>query len=288
MTTLTQTNVRQAPKNNNTNWLSFLGRNWATVLSILVLAVVLIWAVLPQVFVPGDPLTGVPQDNLQAPSLAHPFGTDYLGRDVFTRTVHGTGRTLVTAGLAVGLGVIVGTLLGLLAGTGGRIADIITMRIADVLLAVPAVLIALVIVTASKPGPVSLGVGVGLASVATFARLTRSEVLRIRSTEFVEAARLSGARPLSVVFSHILPHVLGPVVALLVIELGTAILAISGLGFLGFGTPPPAPEWGLLVSEGRQYLSKAWWMSTMPGVVIVITVLSLAAAGRALQKKVRI
>jgi peptide/nickel transport system permease protein len=155
-------------------------------------------------------------------------------------------------------------------------------------LAVPAVLIALVIVTASKPGPVSLGVGVGLASVATFARLTRSEVLRIRSTEFVEAARLSGARPLSVVFSHILPHVLGPVVALLVIELGTAILAISGLGFLGFGTPPPAPEWGLLVSEGRQYLSKAWWMSTMPGVVIVITVLSLAAAGRALQKKVRI
>ncbi|MGO3140138.1 MAG: ABC transporter permease [Galactobacter sp.] len=268
--------------------LSFLARHWGPTLSVVILVLVLGWALLPGVFASQDPLTGVPADKLQSPSGAHLFGTDHLGRDVFARTVHGTARTLITAGLAVGLGVVVGTLLGLAAGTCGRIVDAIAMRLADVLLAIPAVLIVLVIVSAYEPGPISLGIGVGLASIATFARLTRAEVARVRSTEYVEAARLSGANGISVVFSHILPHVLGPVLALLVVELGAAILAISGLGFLGFGTPPPTPEWGLLVSEGRQYLGPAWWMSTLPGLVIVATVLSLASAGRALQKKVRI
>lgn len=280
----------EAPKERATakTVLRFLARNWGPTLSVVVLVLVLGWALLPGVFSGQDPLEGVPQDKLRSPSGAHLFGTDHLGRDVFARTVHGTARTLITAGLAVGLGVVLGTLLGLVAGTCGRIVDAIAMRLADVLLAIPAVLIALVIVSAYEPGPISLGIGVGLASIATFARLTRAEVARVRNTEYVEAARLAGANGISVVFSHILPHVLGPVLALLVVELGAAILAISGLGFLGFGTPPPTPEWGLLVSEGRQYLGPAWWMSTLPGLVIVATVLSLASAGRALQKKVRI
>lgn len=251
----------------------------------LCLALVLASALVPSLLAPGNPLVGVPAEKLQSPSLAHPFGTDHLGRDVFTRVVHGTGRTLLTAGLAVGLGVVVGTALGLLAGTGGRWVDAVTMRLAEVLLAVPAMLIALVIVTAYEPGPVSLGIGVGLASVATFARLVRSEVLRIRRSDFVEASRLAGVSGPRVVWEHVLPHVTAPVAALFVVDLGAAILAISGLGFLGFGAPPPAPEWGLLVAEGRQYLGVAWWMSTLPGLVVVLTVLALAAVARTLRSK---
>jgi peptide/nickel transport system permease protein len=258
-----------------------------TAVALVILFVVALWAIAPWLLAPGNPVLGTPADKFLAPSFAHPFGTDHLGRDVLTRVVHGTWRTLATAGLAVGLGVVVGTMLGLLAGTGGRLADAVTMRLADVLLAIPAILIALVVVTAYQPGPVSLGIGVGLASIATFARLTRTEVLRVRGLDFVEASFLSGASRLAVVRTHVLPHVLGPVLALLVVELGAAILAISGLGFLGFGTPPPAPEWGLLVAEGRQYLAKAWWMSTLPGAVIVTVVLSLAACGRALARRGR-
>lgn len=255
------------------------------VLAGLGLALVLAWAFFPSLLAPGNPLVGVPAEKLRGPSLSHPFGTDHLGRDVFTRVVHGTSRTLLTAGLAVGLGVVLGTGLGLLAGTGGRWVDAVTMRLADVLLAVPAMLIALVIVTAYEPGPVSLGVGVGLASVATFARLVRSEVLRIRRSDFVEASRLAGVSGPRVVWEHVLPHVTAPVAALFVVDLGAAILAISGLGFLGFGAPPPAPEWGLLVAEGRQYLGVAWWMSTLPGLVVVLTVLALAALARTLRSK---
>lgn len=254
---------------------------WLTVLPLLI---VLGWAFLPGLFSAFDPISGIPKQKFQPPSTGHWFGTDHLGRDVYARVVHGTSQTLLTAGLAVLIGFVVGTALGLFAATAGRAADAGTMRLVDVLLAVPGFLISLIIVTAFAPGPISLGVGVGIASIASFARVVRSEVLRVRNLDYVEAAFLNGGSYWSVVWKHVLPNSCGPVLALLAVDLGAAILAISGLGFLGFGAPPPTPEWGLLISEGRQYLAGAWWMTSLPGLVIVLTVVLLAGLGRQLLK----
>ncbi|MFJ6003229.1 ABC transporter permease [Arthrobacter sp. NPDC092385] len=258
---------------------------WLTALPLIV---ILGWALVPGWFTEFSPLDGVPSDNFQAPSAAHPFGTDHLGRDVFARVVHGTRQTLLTAGLAVLIGLVAGTAIGLAAATAGRATDAVAMRLVDVLLAVPGFLISLIIVTAFSPGPVSLGVGVGIASIASFARVVRSEVLRVRNLDFVEASFLNGGTYWSVVRRHLLPNASGPVLALLAVDLGAAILAISGLGFLGFGAPPPTPEWGLLIAEGRQYLGSAWWLTSLPGVVIVLAVILLAALGRQLLKTFRI
>lgn len=257
---------------------------WLTVIPLLVM---LGWALAPGLFTGVDPLGGIPREKFQAPGPDHWFGTDHLGRDIYARVVHGTSQTLLTAGLAVLIGLVVGTALGMLAATAGRSADATTMRLVDVLLAVPGFLISLIIVTAFSPGPISLGVGIGIASIASFARVVRSEVLRVRNLDYVEAAFLNGGTYCSVVFRHILPNSCGPVLALLAVDLGAAILAISGLGFLGFGAPPPTPEWGLLISEGRQYLARAWWMTSLPGLVIVIAVMLLAALGRQLLKLFR-
>ncbi|TKV29983.1 ABC transporter permease [Arthrobacter sp. NamB2] len=254
----------------------------------LPLTVIAAWALVPDWFTAYSPLDGTPSENFQAPNATHLFGTDHLGRDVFARVVHGTRQTLLTAGLAVLIGLVVGSVVGLVAATAGRAADAVSMRLVDVLLAVPGFLISLVIVTAFAPGPVSLGVGVGIASVASFARVVRSEVLRVRNLDFVEASFLNGGTYWSVVLRHVLPNASGPVLALLAVDLGAAILAISGLGFLGFGAPPPTPEWGLLIAEGRQYLGSAWWLTSLPGVVIVATVILLAALGRQLLKTFRI
>ena len=254
---------------------------WLTALPLIL---VLGWALFPGLFTAADPIAGVGAEKFLAPSAQHWFGTDHLGRDIYARVVHGTSQTLLTAGLAVLIGLVAGTVIGIVAATAGRAADTATMRLVDVLLAVPGFLISLIVVTAFEPGPISLGVGVGIASIASFARVVRSEVLRVRNLDFVEAAFLSGGTYRSVVLRHILPNATGPVLSLLAVDLGAAILAISGLGFLGFGAPPPTPEWGLLISEGRQYLGSAWWMTSLPGLVIVAAVVLLAAFGRQLLK----
>ncbi|MCW4465919.1 ABC transporter permease [Glutamicibacter sp. MNS18] len=273
----------KAPSRAPRGVLQWLAEWWV----LIPLALLLAWALLPGLFTGQDPITGVPADKFLAPSITHPFGTDHLGRDVYSRVVHGTSQTLMTAGLACLIGSVVGTLLGLVAGTAGRFADTVAMRLVDVLLAVPAFLIALILVTATEPGPLSLGIGVGIASIAIFARLVRTEVLRVRSRDFVQAALMSGGGYFTVLRRHIIPHIIGPVLALLAVDLGAAILAISGLGFLGFGAPPPTPEWGLLISEGRQYLSVAWWLTTLPGLVIVLAVMLTAALGRRINQAFR-
>lgn len=254
------------------------------IIVVLVLLVVLLWAVVPWLFTGYDPLVGTPSEKLQGPSIAHWFGTDHLGRDVYARIVYGTIQTLVTAGIAVGIGFTLGSLIGLLAATAGSAVDSVSMRLIDVLLALPAFLISVSIVAAFGPGPITIGIGVGISSIAIFARVMRSEVLRVRNYDFVEAAFLSGGRYWGILFRHVLPNSAGPILALVAIDLSAAILAISGLGFLGFGAPPPTPEWGLLISEGRNYLGTAWWLTTFPGLVILVTVIALAALSRHLMK----
>ncbi|MBV7420507.1 ABC transporter permease [Comamonas sp. CMM03] len=240
-----------------------------------VLAVVLLWAVVPGWFSSHDPLVGLAGQQLRAPGAGHWLGTDALGRDVWARVVHGAVHSLSGALVAVGVGLVAGTALGLIAGAVGGRTDEALMRVVDVLLAVPSLLLSLTIIIVLGFGTVNAAIAVGVASVASFARLVRSEVVRVRRTEYVEAAFGSGGRFGAVLWRHVLPNSLTSVVALAALQFGTAILAIATLGFLGYGAPPPTPEWGLLIAEGRNYLSTAWWLTSAPGLVVVAVVLAV-------------
>jgi peptide/nickel transport system permease protein len=224
----------------------------------------------------------VPADKLQPPSTEHWFGTDQIGRDLYTRVVHGASLTLTAAAIAVGVGILIGAVLGLIAGfAGGRIDDLV-MRGADVLLAIPGLLLSLAIITALGFGTVNVAIAVGAASIASVSRIMRAEVLRVRSAGYIEAAYTSGNTWIRVLGRHVLPNAIGPVLVLAVLELGAAILAVSALSFLGYGAQPPLAEWGSLVAAGRDYLRYAWWLTTFPGIVIALTVLAANRLSRAL------
>lgn len=257
----------------------------ATALAALVLVTVLLWTFVPSWFTSHDPLIGDGASKFLPPSLEHWFGTDRAGRDTFTRVVHGTRNTVYGAIIGTSIGLVVGTVVGVTAGVLRGPVDAVVMRLVDVLLALPGFLLALCIVAAFGPGTTHVAVGVGIAAVAPFARVARGEALRVVQLEYVDAARVSGATPAAVLFRHVLPNSAGPIVALIPTELGSTILNIAGLGFLGYGAPPPTPEWGTLLSEGRDYLANAWWLTTLPGIVVLIAVLAVARAGRLLQRR---
>lgn len=240
----------------------------------LVIATVLLWAVVPGLFTGYDPLQGVPGGQLKAPSAAHLLGTDSLGRDLYARIVYGAVHSLSGAVAAVGVGLVVGTALGLVAGSAGGRTDAVIMRFVDVLLSIPTLLLSLSIIILLGFGTVNAAIAVGATAIAGFARLMRSEVVRVRRAEFVEAAFGSGGTFVKVLWRHILPNSLTSVVAYTAVQFGWAILQISTLGFLGYGAPPPTPEWGLLIAEGRNYLATAWWLTAAPGLVVVAVVLS--------------
>ncbi|GGM40671.1 ABC transporter permease [Promicromonospora citrea] len=259
----------------------------ATLVAALAVAVVLLWALAPGLFTGHDPVTGVPAERLQAPGAAHWFGTDHLGRDLYARTVHGTSLSVRAALLAIAVALVAGSAVGLVAGFTGGPVDEALMRGTDVLLAIPGLLLSLAVVTALGFGTVKVAIAVGVASVATFARVMRTQVLRVRHATYVEAARLAGAGRAAVLLRHVLPNAAGPVLALAAVELGAVILAVSALSFLGYGATPPTPEWGSLVAEGRDYLAVAWWYSTLPGLVVAVFVLAVGVLGRALAREGR-
>lgn len=257
------------------------------VIPVLIVLVAIGFAVAPGVFASGDPLSGVPDDKLQAPSSAHWFGTDNLGRDLYTRFVHGAALSLTATLVAVGIALIVGSLVGLIAGFLGGAIDAVLMRIVDVLLSIPALLLSLALVTALGFGTINVAIAVGVAMVANFARVMRAEVMRVRSAAYVEAAFSSGVHWYGVLRRHVLPNSYAPVMALSAVEFGQAVLAVSALSFLGFGAVPPTPEWGSLVSEGRNYLANAWWMTTLPGLAIVAVVISAHRIGHEIDRSNR-
>jgi peptide/nickel transport system permease protein len=261
--------------------------SWTLFLAIVILAVALLWALVPGLFTAYDPVNGVPAEKLQPPSPAHWFGTDAIGRDLYARVVYGAIHSLSGALIAVTVGLLAGTLIGVVAGAVGGILDDILMRIVDVLLSIPGLLLALSIIILLGFGTVNAAIAVGVGSVASFARLSRSEVVRVRRTDYVEAAFGSGGTFFSVLRRHVLPNSLTAVVGLAALQFGSAILAISTLGFLGYGAPPPTPEWGLLISEGRNYVATSWWLTTLPGLVVVIVVLSANRISQSLGRSSR-
>jgi peptide/nickel transport system permease protein len=249
-------------------------RRPSLVASWLVIVVVALWTVIPGAFTTGDPLHIGSGDSFAAPSLSHPVGTDQLGRDLLTRTIFGTSETVKATLLAVLLGLIVGSILGVLSGLARGLVDTVIGRLVAVLLAIPGLLLAMAVVAALGYGTTNIAIAVGVASIAPFARVMRSEVIRVASVDYVTAAYGSGAGFLRTAWNHVLPNAAPTVLALAALECGSALLAVASLGFLGFGTPPPQPEWGLAVAEGRNYLSLYPWISLLPGLIIVVVVVA--------------
>lgn len=246
-----------------------------TVLAGVVLTLILLAALFPELLSPHDPFQEHPKEVLQSPSGSYWLGTDYLGRDIFSRVVHGTGMSVVSALLAVAIGLVVGAGVGLLSGHySGSVVDSGLMRVVDTLIAIPGLLLSMAIVVALGFSTINAAVAVGVSAIAVFARLMRSEVLRIKRLPYLEAAQLVGARGPSLILSHILPNAWSSVLALSVLQFGTAILSIASLAFLGYGDSPPSPEWGVQVAEGKNYVFAAPWMVAVPSVAIVVSVLA--------------
>lgn len=249
-----------------------------------VLLLIFGWAVFPSLFASGDPLRGVPAQKLHGPSAQHWFGTDNLGRDLYTRMVHGAGLSISATVFAVLLGLVIGSLIGLVAGASGGVVDSALMRVADVLLSIPDLLVSLALITVLGLGTRNVAIAVGVSLIARFARVMRGEVLRVRQAPYVEAAFASGVRWHTVLLRHVLRNAYGPVAALAVIDFGMAVLFVASLSFLGYGAVPPTPEWGSLISEGRAFLATAWWLTTLPGLVIIALVLATQRIARAVHK----
>jgi peptide/nickel transport system permease protein len=247
--------------------------------SLLVVVVVVLWALLPSLFTTADPVTAVPLDKLRSPSTAHWFGTDYFGRDELTRVIYGTRAAVLNAGVAVGIGLAVGGALGMLAGFFGGLVDSAIGRVVDTMLAIPGLLLAVAIVVTLGFHDVNAAVATGITSIAIFARIMRAEVLKVRQATFVEASHLQGGSRAFVLFAHVLPNAYRSVLALAILQLGNAILVIAALAFLGYGSPPPASSWGLLISDGSHY-QVAPWLVYCPAAVVVLTVLSINRISR--------
>lgn len=252
-------------------------------LSILVLATSVLWAIAPTAFTSFSAVDGRALDRRLAPNTVHWLGTDALGRDLLARIIHGAAETLSGAVVAVAVGLVIGVAIGVIAGSLPRRLDDLLMRLVDVLLALPPLLLALSIVIVLGVGTFHAAIAVGVTSIAKFARLTRAEVIRVRRADYVEAAFGVGGTFTTVLIRHVLPNAMTPVLAFATVQLGSAILLISTLGFLGLGAPPPTPEWGLLIAEGRNYLATAWWISTFPGIAVILIVLATNRLGRALR-----
>ncbi|MCF6471523.1 ABC transporter permease [Nonomuraea sp. MG754425] len=250
----------------------------AAVLAVLVLA-----ALAPELFTAQDPLAVDSGGTLRPPSAGHPLGTDENGRDVLARIVHGTRTSLLLGFGAVAVALVFGGLLGLAAGLGNRLVEGVVMRLSDVGMAFPELLLALVVITVAGGGTSNAVLAIGVAGIPNYARLVRAQTLAIRRSGYVEAAHALGLSAPRVILRHVLPNAVKPVLVLATVGVGTALVAGSALSFLGLGTPPPEPEWGSMLSTARNFISRAWWYGVFPGAAITLTVISVTVVGRALR-----
>ena len=250
-----------------------------------VLVVFAFAAAFPGVLATHDPLQTDVRASLLPPSAEHLFGTDQSGRDVYSRVVHGAGRSIGIGVLATGIALAVGLLIGALGGLAPRGVDAALMRVNDVLMAFPEFLVALVVVAILGPGPVNIVIAVTLAAVPVYIRLARVQTRTLRRAEHVEAARILGVPPATAFVRHVVPGVIGSLSVLATIGIGSSILAAAGLSFLGLGPSEPTPEWGLMLAGGRNVLGQAWWIAVFPGVAITVTVIAATVVGRTLRAR---
>jgi peptide/nickel transport system permease protein len=251
---------------------------------IVILAFIALAVVFAPRLAPYGPLEQHIVDRLKPPvfaggSLRYVLGTDPIGRDILSRIIFGS-RVSIAVGLsAVLIGGSLGLTLGMVSGYYGSTADMVIMRVADLQLAIPFLVLAIAVITVLKPGLLSIVLVLGLSSWVTYARVARGQVLSVRQRDFVEAARALGGSEARVLLRHMLPNVIAPVIVVATLEVGRMILAEAALSFLGLGIQPPAPTWGGITADGRDYLGTAWWISTLPGIAILLTVVAINFVG---------
>jgi len=250
----------------------------ATVLVFLALC-----AVAPGIVAPKDPYKISLLHTLRPPSLEFPFGTDQLGRDIFSRVVHGASYSLTIGLGATFIAVTIGLAVGLVAGSAGGAVDLAFMRVIDVLLAFPALFMSMAVVALLGTGSVNVLIAIAIAEIPRYARIVRSQVLVVRTSGYVEAARILGQRRWRTLMRHVLPNTIGPLIVLSTLGIGSAILSSAALSYLGLGPKPPTPEWGLMLAEGQGYLRRAWWIGVFPGMFATLTVISTTVLGRYLK-----
>lgn len=242
-------------------------------------------ALFPSLFTSYNPIAAAPADRLQPPSWTHLFGTDQIGRDLFARVVYGARASMQSGALAVGIALVCGSTLGLIAGFVGGRTDTVIGRVTDAMLAIPGLMLALAVLSAIGNGSTPAAIAVGVAVIPIFVRLMRAETMRITASVYVEAAHASGAKPFTILWRHILPNAWGVVSSLAVLEFGQSLLIIGSLSYLGFGAEPPRPEWGSLISSGQSHIATAWWLSILPGLVLASAVLVINRVANILQRR---
>lgn len=264
-------------------WLR-LRTNRGAVFGLAVLALFILIMVYTFIFMtPADVSKIDSKSRYLPPSAAHPFGTDDMGRDLFVRVLYGTRYSLAIAFGAVGIGAVIGTFFGSIAGYYGGWTDQIIMRITDVLHSLPGILLGMVIVTILGAGLQTLMIAIGFTVISGFVRMARASVLSVKTSEFVESARAIGMSEFRIVFSQVLPNSISPLIVTFTARMATSVLAAAGLSFLGFGVPVPLPEWGALISAGRNYLTTAPHLTLFPGIFIMLMAFSCALLGDGLR-----
>ncbi len=247
--------------------------------SILFIIFIVACALFPEWIAPYSPTVMMPSHILQPPNAVHLFGTDFLGRDVFSVVVHGSRDSLLIGVASVIAGGIIGGTIGVLAGYIEGFFDIIVMRLVEIIMTIPGILLALAIAAALKPSLFNIVLAVAISAVPGYARVLRGQILSIKRRSFITAARSIGTSRIQIFVRHVLPNSWSPLLVMATIGMGTSILVGSSLSFLGLGIIKEIPDWGSLLSQGRSYLTVAWWMSTFPGLIITMLVLSVNLLG---------
>lgn len=249
----------------------------------VVLALLLVIAVAPSLFAQMDPTQIDPIGRLHPPSRGHLFGTDHLGRDIQTRIVYGTRISLGTSALVVAFASLIGVNVGLVAGYSGRMIDEVTMRVIDLFLAFPLLVLAMAIVAALGPGLQNTMLALVFVWWAQYARFTRGLALNVREREFVIAAKAIGVGTIRILYRHVLPNCVSSILVKATLDVAVAILVTSSLSFLGLGVQPPTPDWGGMISAGRTFIRDSWWYPTFPGFAIFVAVMSINLVGDAIR-----
>jgi peptide/nickel transport system permease protein len=263
--------------------LYLLLRTPSALIGLAILLILLIAAAIGPSLAPYSPYNQDFMSELVGPSHAHVFGTDEYGRDILSRILFGVRSALAAGVVANGIAMIVGTIVGLVAGFYGRWIDGILMRTTDVMLAFPYLLLALIVVSILGPGITSAVIAIGIVYAPQFARLTRGSVLDAKQNDYVEAARAMGVPNRMVMYRHILPAILPPITVMAALTVGLAVVETAGLSFLGLGAQPPAADWGAMLADGREYMLSDPWVATFPGMAILFTALGFNLLGDALR-----
>lgn len=254
-------------------------KNRLSLTGLVLIFALVVFAVIGPYVAPYDPYTTDPINKLEDPSKAHVFGTDNLGRDILTRVLYGARISMTIAVIILLVSGTIGTFIGIIAGYFGGGIDNILMRITDIFLAFPRLILAMAVAAALGRSLNNVVLAVAFTTWTIFARLARGQALAVKEEDYVEAARASGATNWRILSVHVLPLCISPVIIQGTIAMGGIILIVAGLGFVGFGAQPPTPEWGVMVSDGRNYLPTAWWACVFPGLAIMFTVLGFNLLG---------